>query len=90
MRIISKIKKNYPDIKDLLKNNDSNNLDNIISTTFNGSNLYILSNDLLYYNFETKEINLLSGNIILNNPTKIVNNLNNLGDFGSNFKNADI
>jgi hypothetical protein len=45
MRIISKIKKNYPDIKDLLKNNDSNNLDNIISTTFNGSNLYILSNN---------------------------------------------
>jgi hypothetical protein len=65
MRILSKIKKNYGDIKDILK------IDNIKSITFNGSNLYILANELLIYNFETSNINLLSSNIILNNPTKI-------------------
>ena len=65
MRILSKIKKNYGDIKDILK------IDNIKSITFNGSNLYILANQLLIYNFETNNVNLLSSNIILNNPTKV-------------------
>jgi hypothetical protein len=71
MRILSKIKKNYGDIKDILKNDLSNILDNIKSITFNGSNLYILSNDLLFYNFETNNLNVLSGNVILKNPSKI-------------------
>jgi len=73
MRILSKIKKNYDDIKNILKNNSTNVLDNIQSVTFNGSNLYILTNNLFYYNFKNDKngINLLSGNVILNNPIKI-------------------
>ena len=53
MRILSKIKKNYGDISSILKNDYFHSINNIISITFDGSNLYILGDIIYVYNYDT-------------------------------------
>jgi hypothetical protein len=70
MRIVSKIKKDYGNIKDILKNDYFHIFGDIISITYNGSNIYILSNDVYVYNYESNNMNKIS-TIKINNGKKI-------------------
>ena len=72
MRILSKIKKNYGDIIDIIKNSNSHLIDNIKSMTFDGANLYILANDLLVYSINNETLNPISSNVSIINGKKIV------------------
>jgi hypothetical protein len=78
MRILSKIKKNYGDIIDIIKNSNSHLIDNIKSMTFDGANLYILANDLLVYSIDSETLNPISSNVSIINGKKIVYASNNI------------
>ena len=78
MRILSKIKKNYGYITNLLKNTINYSFNNIISITYNGSNLYILGDNVYVYNYTADTVNILSGNIHITSGKRIEYNNENL------------
>jgi len=78
MRILSKIKKNYGYITNLLKNTINYSFNNIISITYDGSNLYILGDNTYVYNYVSNTVNTLSGNIHITLGKRIEYNNGNL------------
>jgi len=78
MRILSKIKKNYGYITNLLKNTINYSFNNIRSITYDGSNLYILGDELYVYNYANNIINVLSGNVTITNGKRIEYNNGNI------------
>lgn len=71
MRILSKIKKDYGDIKEILKNENMHVIDNIKSVAFNGPIFYILADKLYEFNINTNELKKINLPEELNNPKKI-------------------
>jgi len=89
MRILSKIKKNYGDISSILKNDYFHSINNIISITFDGSNLYILGDFVYVYNYDNNSITKIP-NIKLNNPKKIEYYNNHLYILDNNLYDYDL
>jgi hypothetical protein len=71
MRILSKIKKDYGDIKEILKNENMHVLDNIKSVAFNGPIFYILADKLYEFNIDTNELKRITLTYPLVDPKKI-------------------